>query len=488
METALGWFGLIGGIIGVLVIEFQCNHQKNNSNIANTNIKGFMISQALVFIATIVFWAISMNRELPYSPGQSLGYGFLIGGISGIIASTLSYRHNRNTADTNSQPYLSMAFLSLFCISLVYLIFHGYPQEALIGYSIAAVMTAIISNRNSSIAMELVELWAIISVVFAVSILFAVYHFDKDSLRLWWSMPILMGLSGSLAVYTAGFVKPIKKYITTGIIIILLSLVYSLRVVHDMLLFKIVCGSVLYSWIVILLNAKSTNNSNTSVNIFSLILTTAAISSAFALWGGFGLAVALISILFIFISQYENRDFIQYIHQPLSLIVGVLLFKLFLETYSGQIGSSSFKIHYTLMSAIMGIGIGILLSSYLCVKRHIVSTICVALLFSILPMVFFIVLGMKAVVGLLFGLIMSSCYFAINKSSDTNETCNPAFSYIFVIAAQLLSIKFIQNLIQVELSRTNRIWIVGAIGFLTIMYIIIAGIISSRKKNLMEAK
>ena len=204
MELGIGWLGVGVGLAGWLALGFMARGDGGGSEAERSRGR-------LVFWVTaltgIVFWAVGMQRQSPFSTGQTLAFGFLIGAVVGAVAGMVCFKPVIADVPTDRRSRLglqSAMFFSLFSVSLTYLIFHGNPMWALIGYSIGTVMAAILSHytgdTDASPAIH-IESWAVFGVGLSMGVLLAMAHFNQAHLRSWWPIPILIAVTVLVSSY-----------------------------------------------------------------------------------------------------------------------------------------------------------------------------------------------------------------------------------------------------------------------------------------------
>lgn len=432
MDTGLGWLGVAVGLVG-------CGATYLMSRAEGGEGEKVRLPAGLTFILTVVFWAVAMQRNAPFSTGQTLGWGFLIGGVSGAAAILLSGR----LGEQRPLAVQSVLFLALLAASLTYLIFHGYPQTAMIGFAIGVTMAGILAYYSCE-SPDLIQLWAFFSVTLAGGTVLAVEHFNDFTQRQWWPLPILIAtsilVSGLASIGLSGRLRRISAIVAPALVLIL-SALYSWQIYYTWELLAVVAVGIAVAGLVRWLDAYRPNPG------VSALLMIAFLAAAFKLWAGLGIALGLLAMWSV---VSENKKSMQVI----SLGLAFLLVKLFTEQYGSALRAVDLQVHYSLVGAALGI-----LMPFLLMPNDRRSTAFIALIglaMAISPLLLYAIWETKAVFGYLFGLTA-----ALIVQMLMNEERRSIG--LLVIGAQLAAIQFINPLLLLELTRMQRIWVLGIV-------------------------
>lgn len=524
MEIGFAWLGISAGLIGTLITYFAARSQSSPEFASDKH--RIQLSTGLTAVLTLIIWTVSMKKSVPFSPGQTLGYGFLIGGMAGALAGILAFAFESRPANQQeprklAQSANSMAFFGLFGVSLTFLIFHNYPQMALIGFSIGAAMAAILrfflqSLRTDQSSM-LTELWAVFAITLASAIVLAVYHFNNDSVRMWWALPILIGASVCISSYIAletGFSNRFTNRPATGYIIststaaaltIALSAVYSAYIAHSwQLLGAVAVGTVIFAFIAWLAASYIRDDNRAGAleaAAASVLLIIAGTVVAFKIWSGLGIGIGLIAAWAILIPMIALREkaLPKALTASLALGLTIVLFRLFIESYRYDLGTADLRIHYTFVGALLGaiapflfasslMRLGALLGkdeSTTADYCALVGVSAIGLLAAASPVVLFAIWQIKAVLGFMFGLIAAQAFLLIvqifDVSCQRDEQSMTFYSTsLLTIGAQLVAIQFIRPLLTWESTRTTRIWVLAIAAAIAALWVIATSFISRR--------
>ena len=392
MSIGLSWLGIGVGTAGFITTHFLAagTAPKDSFPMSGSERKRAWFAAALTLVITLLFWAVSMQRHAPFSPGQRLGWGFLIGGVAGAAACLLSVRFDglvdrAGSTVTSQLGLLATAFFSLAIVSLTYLLFSGYPQPALMGMSIGAAMGAVISyfsravTRSSEVpaSPDASETWALFSITLAASILLAVEHFGNGVSRQWWSLPILMGATvcaSTLAAVEIGRTRWFAGLKGVGLTLavsidalatIILAALYSWKVVGDWHLLGVsVVGTLAaasIAWLAASAERKPDQASTLELASLAVIVVVALAVAAFKLWSGLGIGLGLISAWAVALPAIGIRSedncvpaISRLLVSALVLGLGILLFRVFEQYYRPDLSMADLRIHYTFIAAMLG--------------------------------------------------------------------------------------------------------------------------------------
>lgn len=533
MDVGLGWLGVGVGAAGTVatLLLASASVTSGEQRARSGERRGAWPAALLTAVLTLVFWGISLRAEAPFSAGQTLGWGFLIGGLLGAIAVLAVPRFDAlGSAGSVRTRYLlacCSSFYALMGASLAYGVFHGYPQDALIGFAIGAVMAAVLAR--SVLASDVyVDLWSIFAVLISVGTVLAVLHFDVSTERTWWTLPILLATTVCVTGYVGIeigsarglFTRPGASFVLSAfaasVLLLALSAVYAWKIVGDWQLLGVVGAGVIVAAVIAWLAAGAARSTDgvrvIEAGAASAVLVIALVVAAFKLWGGLGIALSLVGSWSFLLSAMGLAR----IGRPESLSVNmippalrwalvfgltVVLFRLFLEYYRSDLSTTDLRIHYTFVGAVLGFIMPLLFSSWLMRLRSGLAAIAlVGLLAAASPLVVFVLWGVKAAMGFLFGLVLSAASGLAGSSlwvpflssrpnepgtADTNHwivqfgaqvgTCAP-----LILGAQLTAIQFVGPLMTIEDTRMLRIWVLTAVVVLGIIWLVLGDVIDRK--------
>lgn len=543
MEVGIGWLGVGVGALGTVLtfLLATLSVSRENRHGTSDDRRRAWLAAGFALIVTLAFWLVSRQRMAPYSPGQTLGLGFLIGGAAGVIAIYLALRfHVLGSAGSLRTGYLavsSMAFFGLLGVSLAYLIFIDLPQYALMGFSIGAVMAAILyyylQRVRTGFGVTLTELWALFAVSVAVAVILGVYHFDSVTTRTWWSLPILVATTLCIAGYLGAeiaMLTPLRNRagasfaLITAIAALLtlgLTAIYAWRILENwQLLYNAAVGfgiAVLIAWLVsgALRSVSASGGLEAAGAVVLLVVAFAVVT--FTLWAGLGTAIGLLGAWIVVLPAAglgawglqtdrsgAGASIIPYrtAVSALSLSLAILLFRLFVEQYRVDLRTIDLRVNYNFIGALIGAVLPFVFTSSMMRLQtlygerrgrssDVLALVGVALLglfAAASPLLLFLIWGIKAAMGLLFGMVAAEAFVLLSglpqmaaQEGEERSSITHYSTGLLVIGAQLTAVQFIKPLIDLELTRTNRIWILAAAVVVGVLWLLITGIVARRR-------
>ncbi|MCE5199760.1 MAG: hypothetical protein ABFD54_04915 [Armatimonadota bacterium] len=515
MEVGLGWLGVGVGVIGSVVMYLLA--VSAGSDVEQGDGRRAWMASGVVLILTLIFWGISSQKNAPFSMGQTLGLGFLIGGVTGAVAGLVAMKLEPAAIASARAASLGaecMAFLGLLGASLAYVLFHGYPQEALIGFSIGAAMAGIIHHllrsARSSYPGGLIAIWTFFSVTTAASVVLAIYHFDNDTLRAWWPLPILMAATVCIASYIgtetgswgrlrerpgAGYVLSL---IVGAVITIGLAAIYSARVVESWQLLEVTAVGIGITALIAWLAASNREDADIPAGVESaagaVLLVVAGAVVAFKLWTGLGIGIGLIAGWTALLTAVGNRgslNLTRMLGSALSLGLAIVLFRVFIETYRPELGTTDLRIHYTFIGALLGAVLPFIFATSLIRLRSItrsdagalLGVLLLGLFAAALPIVLFAIWEIKAVLGLVFGLIAAEAFLMMGPVTAPTDARDdtPWVVGLLVIGAQLVAVQFVRPLIDWGATRGTKIWILAGALLVGLLWLGVTGLMARRR-------
>lgn len=514
MDVGLGWLGVVIGLAGCIVTYGMAS---GAAAVGDDESRRRVRSVAgLTLLVALVFWAVAMQTRLPFSPGQRLGMGFLIGGIAGALAQMLAYRLAATGQDDQQRRLAmhSVAFFALFGASLTYSIFHNDPQTAVLGFAVGAVMSGILayySRDMESPAGVYAEAWSILSITIAVGIWLSVAHFNSIEQRNWWPLPILIASTILIASYIGTELSSFgrlqgrpglsKMLPTVAVIVIILGLtaIYSARIVQDWALLTVVAVGMaiagIATWLASKLNVAQDGAAGLDVASAVVLLTVAFAVAAFKLWSGLGIAVGLLAAWAIALFQFGTGEAAgmksRTLRGVLALGLVILLFKVFVERYHSEIGSADLRIHYTFIGALLGAILPFTFVSTLARMRSsaesntmlIAQVASIGLAAALSPLLLFMVWDIKVVLGFVFGLAAAIAFLLMVGLSKEDSLLSRESISLLAVGAQLSAIVFTAPLIEIELTRMVRISMLGAVVLVAAVWLVLTGIWSARRSR-----
>lgn len=502
MEIGLGWLGLGVAAVGLVAAFFTARAEA-----AREEPEGEAASQWPVAISTaaitIIFWAIAMQHRPPFSLGQSMAWGFLAGGLTGAVAAVIGAQLRGSTLRSRQMAALCMCFLGLFAVSLVYILFCGCPEWAMLGLGAGVLVAGVLSlapGAGSRAAM-LTGVFAVFALITTTAVIFAINHFDQPGQRIWWPMPVLMAATVGLAVFVGvvvgAFARPSDKpgqaaalgALIASAIVIGLSAIYAPKIVGQWQLLWVVAAGIgvaaIAAWIAMLAGRTDDDSGLTQAGAVAAVVAVVLIVIAFKLWAGLGIAIGLLAALAVAIPLLGlvGAPASNAVRGLVLFVTSALLFRLFIEYYRSDLATTDLRIHYTFIGAILGVLMPRVLSS--CRHRASCGPWCsvagvafVGLVAAASPLVLLLLWGVKAVMGFVFGLTAALALRYADSLKDMELMRTEA---LLALAAQFTAVAFVSPLLDMELTRVHRVMVLAAALAVAVAWLLISGGLSRRR-------
>lgn len=473
MEITLSW---IAGVIGVLGAAFGLAVGLKGERGNETRAVGVVSLFAVA--ATVIIFLLTRPIDAPFSAGQRLGYGVLIGGLLGAIAGLLSSRVPMPSSWNWGLKMIGLQSLALIGVAAVLIIFPGYPQPALFGIAIGAVVAAIIFRLAVSPLPEM-DIWALTSVTLASATILAALRFDQASDRFWWRTPAMIfaaAIVGQLAAASTG-TRGRFIFDRAGIsspITLALTAVFAWKLFPDWsLLWVAITGAITFILITWLAARSPESTRAASVGAVVVVALTAV---AFRFLGGFGVGIALLAAWPVIIGSIASRredgtdETVQSVIYATFIGVGVLMFRLFLENYADSLRGTDLRAHYTMISLVMGAVFPFVLISFFPIlpnRGPILRSIgagAAGLFSALAPLTIVMLWGMKATLGFVVGSIAAEVVVLLLYMGAIVEAKREYLTAaLLVLTAQLSAVVFSDFVMPLsDASRLTRIFILAA--------------------------
>jgi hypothetical protein len=501
MQIGLGWLGLAVGLAGCVIAYLLSRADVGTEESGAEPISPWPVV-SLVAVITIVFWALGMQRRQPFSPGQSMAIGFLIGGLCGTAAAFLATTLKLSTTRARQMGVLSMCFLGLFATSLACVVFHGCPEWAILGVGAGGLMTAVIglALKRESV---LTGVFGTFTLSTSAAIIFAINHFDRPGQRTWWAVPILIAASVGLTAFVGVVIGAFGRFsenpgrsasfsaLVSSLLVLGLGAIYAWKIVGQWQLFGVIAAGIgvaaIAAWVALAATRADDDAGLTQAGAVSAVLAVALVVVAFKLWAGLGLAVGLLAAWVVLIPLLGLVEVgaapagANAVRGLLMFVTSALMFRLFIEFYRSDLRGVDLRIHYTFIGAILGVLMPRVVSSC---RRGCAGPWCTAvgmgflgLVAAAAPIALFLIWGIKAAMGLVFGLTAALALGYVESLRDVTKLRTETF---LALAAQWSAIVFIGPLLEIELTRLWRIAILAVVFALAVVWVFISGMFSRR--------
>lgn len=470
METSLTWvaaaIGAIGSITG-LALGRQRGRAGNTGGTATVGI--------LTIAATILVFFLTRPIELPFSPGQRLGWGVIIGGLLGALAGMASTSPSRTAPWKRAVSSAAFGSLAILGTAAILLLFGDYPQPALAGFTIGAIIAGVLFRLALPSSSVNMEFWTVTATALAATITLAVYRYDTAPNRFWWRAPLMIMCAVIIGQFTsAAFARGERRFTLptaiTSVITVLLAAVFACRMFPDWALLKVVLdGIVTFALLALLVSAAPYSIKTAAI---SAVLVLALCTLGFRFFGGFGIGIAILAGWAIIspslLTRYEDDATPNPAHAAVYAAfigVGAILFRLFLENYSSELRGLDLRSHYTFVSLALGAMFPFVLLSFFPIlpnRGPVLRGIAAGMagLFSAAaPLALVMIWGMKPCLAFVMGSIMAEVFVLLVYLGAITLKDAPLFeSAVLALAAQVSAVTLSGLILPlVEITRSTRI-------------------------------
>lgn len=481
METTLSWIalgiGAIGTALGVIL---------GHGEAAEDRASGAWTVGICTAVAAVILFFVTFLSHPPFTPGQMLGYGILIGGMLGAVAGLLAIRGVSASVWGNAVAVVTLPSLALLGMSVLLLLFPGYPQPPIGGFMIGAILASVLFRLVVPSAGRILS-YGLAASVLGTTIMLAILRFNQIQDRLWWRAPLLVFGAVIIAqIVGAALAKEGRRFtipaLASSIVALGLTAVFAWRVFPQWPLLYVALAGVgtfaIVAWL-----ASAVRNSPGAASLAALAVL-ALSAFGFRTLGGFGIGMALIAAWSIVLpalaatsNESEEIGSVRAVIYAMFIGIGMLFYRLFIETNADFLHGPDLRAEYTLVALGVGAILPFVVLSFfpIAVRRTAIwRTIgaCFAGLFAAaVPLVILLLWGFKAALGLVIGTIVAEIFILLiyMGAVDTKET-RYVDSAILVLAAQMSLLQF-SGLIS-EFTESTRLVKVIILASLTVIALV----------------
>lgn len=515
MNVGLGWLGVSVGAVGCVTAYLMAcaNATSSAEPDSSRDRRTALLCAAATLLLTLILWAVAMQTRVPFSPGQGLAFGLLIGGVAGAVAIVLSLLLGAVAISARAvrMGTLSSLFLGLCAVSLAYSLFASNPWEPLIGFSIGAAMAAILHTYMGHVTGgpgTRTEAWAVFSITIAAAILLSMRHFDATHLRMWWALPVLVGTTVLIADYIAielaslGSIRDDagRSYLVSVLIgaaiVTGLTALYSWKLFDSWeLLYTTLAGlgiGAIVAWLFAGLKRDDGPAGALEAGAAGVVLLVAFAVVTFKLWAGLGIATGLIAawavavpaLTFTRVEDERPKLFSDAALWPLAVGLAIVVFRLFLQEYRPGLRGSELEVHYTFIGAMLGAILPFVFLAGLARLREaraggaaIAGVGMMGLISAASPLILALLWGDRSALGFEFGMIAAMAFMLLARLAYGDAKYSIA---LLVIGAQLIAVQFTGLITRVEATRSMRISVLVAAVVLCLIWFGLSALFAAR--------
>ncbi|MEW6192224.1 MAG: hypothetical protein AB1507_02540 [Bacillota bacterium] len=416
-----------------------------------------------VAVATVFLFALTWIKS-PYLPGVNTGYGILIGGLLGAVAGITAARVSGKTPWGAVLAAAAPPSLALLGGGLILLLFGAESLPVLGGFLAGALLAAVLFRLALPGAAGM-DLWALTAATVGATLMLSAFRFDAATDFLWWRAPLMVLAAAVVAQATGaaaaregkGFGLPalIASCITLGLVA-----VFAWRVFPDWALLQVaVAGAGTFTLAAWLAAGRTVS---TQAAAIAALLVVAYAAAGFRLLGGFGVGIGLLAAWPLLMSLTapllragpepgEGAGATRALSCAFFVGCGVLLYRLFLELYAGELPGLDLYPHYTFVALVFGAVFPVVLLSLFPspapALRPLAGRLTGGVLLWVLavstPLVLLIIWGFKAALGFLAGSVAAGA-FVLFAGTGSLGAISPRFiePALLTLAAQVSAVQF----------------------------------------------
>jgi len=487
-----------------------------------------------LLISILLLFLFTTPSLPPFSPGMTLGWGFLLGSLLGVGVLF------------SAMGVVGVLAAAALGPALLLLIFHGYPNEALMGGALGALLVAAAAAavlRPFAAAKEQiadseqydtsgqqygvlagargVEMFALLSVTIAVGARLAISHFGKPATvaveKSYWAFPAILVSAGMLAAILLAheWKGPWQRWGTllngagAAIVAVLVTAAVQLRLLPELDWTLPLYGLLAFAFLLAVFTRERQLDVEEEVRPVTLafasaLLALAVIAVAFQQLHGYGEVLALLpALLLLAIVTLDTRGRREPLRDALgiggvSIMLLLALYRLFLEQVHGWM--LDFQQQYDLFALLLGAGACFALLAFAAqgmtraqracelgkdpLRLLLGRTVLLGVLLALVPLALAALWGVKAVGAFLAGLIVGEAVWMMLAAwmvGKEQQRVLLAAPHLFFVAAALITVQFSHFTLSADFSRISKLIIAGAILLALLIWIFVDALTGARR-------
>ncbi|MHB9026041.1 MAG: hypothetical protein ACYC7E_18025 [Armatimonadota bacterium] len=511
MQSILAVIVIVGSVLGLAFAGLSRSGALRNAQ--KPALKAAGLRPLFLFLAGVIvlIFLATLPSARPFSPGLTLGWGFLIGAILGLY---VLFQSPGGDESARVVGPLSAASLGP---ALILLIFRGYPNDALIGCALGAALVAVLggsvlrplaalTTSVASDAMDRVraaEFFAMATAAVAAGAWLGIERFPRPAPAApaggYWVLPALLLTAGMLASigFRLGRSDTARRWgaLATGwmaaSVATLVATALSFRVFPDISGLLPLYGLIAFAFILGMLPADDPaerGSARPMALAFSAILIVLALAAiVFREFQGYGQALALIAALLVLAPTYLlGKERTNALAQSLgagsaTMLLLFVLFRLFNERM-GRGWMLDFQQQYDFIAVLLGAGACFALLAFTrSALEHARSvtgagkspvagllprTLLLAVLVAVVPLAIAAVWGTKTVGAFLGGLVVAEGVWMMLAAWATGPERDDVLSatpHAALVTMALVAVQFSPLILALEFSRGTKLIVISII-------------------------
>lgn len=455
----------------------------------------------------MVLFLVSLRAAPPFSAGQRLGWGLLIGGLAAVLAGLGCARLERPPRGYCPYPAGLALSMALAAVSLALLCFRGDPADALLGSGLGFLAVAMVFRTMQAVEAEAalaLEAGGALAATLAAGCVLAVHHFDSREARGWWAGLLAIAafwLLGRLLAYIATEQRLASRYpgllamiaaVAAGALALILGALLGGRLEPPQQLLALLASGVVTGALVAWL-ATSVATGGTAlpralgIPALGMLLVVFLVVLTFKLLDGFGVAVALVAAWAIAGAVLGAEGPVSRV-PVLTLMLGAnfLLVRLFVGPTGSALENADITPHYALVGIVLGIMLPFVACSFR-LKQGLGRAILIGAFTVLSPLVLLLLWGAPAALGLLLGLVgaqaLSVLLAPVGEISAEAAVWHAPIS-LMAIGMSLLTVQVVPALASLyEVSRQGKVYVAAAVAVVAVLWAIGLGLARLRQRG-----
>ena len=445
--------------------------------------RGDWVVAVVAVLGTLALFFLTRRTEPPFSFGERLGYGILIGGLLGVGAGMWGTRARAAALWRSGVAAVGCGSLALFGAGLTLLIFRDYPQPALGGLAIGAVGTAVLF-RLALPGSDEVDTWALSALALGAAVMLAAARYDTPEARIWWRAPLMVAAAAIAAqLASAATARESRRFalpalISSGVTLGLVA-IFGWKVFPNWGFFWVAGLGVgtfaLVAWLAAAAEGSAAAGAAQALAIAAL----AAVG--FRLMAGFGIGIAMLAAWAVLLPALasargtgaepdERPTAARALVYAMFIGVGILLLRLFLEDYASELRGPDLRSHYTIVALAAGAILPFVLTSFFPTSVYgrviwrAIAAGAVGVFAAAIPLVIVVIWGIKAALGFFIGTIAAELFILLIHSGAVSvKGRDYTGSALLVATAQVSAVQLSGLLVPLAASpRLTRVIMLGA--------------------------
>jgi hypothetical protein len=466
-------------------------------------------------VSAVVLFLLSLPAVKPFSPGLTLGWGMLLGGLLGLYA--LYEAGGSSTEDGSAARAVGVLSAAALGPGAVLLIFHGYPNQALMGCAVGAVLVAAIGwavlqplvarpagEGDDPLAWcQGVEVFALATVAICAGCNLGIDHFPRaypgHFAGGYWSFPALATAAAALTVAlvtglggSGAKLGPLLRALAPGAAVVVLTGALGARLLPKLDWDLPLYGLLAFGFILVTLAHSADGDANprpVALTFGAVLLVLAVVAVAFRRLHGYGEALALAAGLPVAAVAYLRRG------RPAvgsavgigaaSILLLMLLNRLYVER-SVSTWALDFQQHYDMLAVVLGIGACFALMAFAArgieqagrgasAVALVPRTVFLGLAVAVVPLALAALWGAKAIGAFLIGLVFAQATWMLLAAwtdGDDRRRVLVGAPQLLCVAATLVAIQLGPRVLELELSRGHKLLVAGALMLVAVIWVV----------------